>query len=148
MIKGFHQPGYEFLSNFHLLDFIYLGNLWPSVENAYTWYKTGADPEKLELYQSMAPGVAKRKSRIPSDESWNIRKLQVMRPLVNAKFDQNEDLAERLIATGSEEIVEFNNWGDKFYGMIEEGGKLVGLNHLGILLMNKRADLLGEGLPL
>lgn len=148
MIKGFHQDGYEFLSNFYLSDFVFLGNHWPSVENAYTWYKTGADPDKLELYQNINPGLAKRKSRIPSDESWSIRKLQVMRNLINAKFDQNEDLAERLIATGTEEIVEFNTWGDKFYGMVEENGKLVGLNHLGILLMNKRSDLLDEGLPL
>lgn len=39
---------------------------------------------------------------------------------------QNEELKQKLLATGNEELVEGNNWGDTFWGMVNE----VGENHL------------------
>jgi len=64
---------------------------------------------------------------------------------VRAKFEQNPDLAAKLIATGDEELVEGNTWGDTYWGVCRG----VGQNKLGKILMNVRQELAalpeGEG---
>lgn len=59
---------------------------------------------------------------------------------LRAKFMQHEHLQERLLATGTEEIAEGNNWGDTFWGTVDG----VGENHLGKLLMLIRRELQGD----
>jgi hypothetical protein len=63
-----------------------------------------------------------------------------MRGALAAKFTQNPDLGKRLIATGDLELVEFNTWDDRFWGVC--GG--VGLNWLGHFLMELRRMLVLE----
>jgi predicted NAD-dependent protein-ADP-ribosyltransferase YbiA (DUF1768 family) len=41
------------------------------------------------------------------------------------------------MATGSEEIIEWNNWGDRIWGKTYDG---VGENHLGKILMKIREE--------
>ena len=57
-----------------------------------------------------------------------------------AKFRQNRELADKLIATGDRLLEETNWWGDKIWGTYQG----VGENKLGILLMDVRAQLLKE----
>jgi predicted NAD-dependent protein-ADP-ribosyltransferase YbiA (DUF1768 family) len=57
-----------------------------------------------------------------------------MRDIVRAKFDQNEDLKIKLMATGAALLVEGNDWGDTFWGRCD--GK--GGNVLGSILMELR----------
>lgn len=144
MILGF-SGHYRFLSNFHPSPLIWMGHSWPNVENAYQWAKE-SDPEKVELFKMMTPGQAKKYGG-KGDETWSHRKVSVMTELVEAKFDQNEDLSELLLATGIERIIELNTWGDTFWGMVySPDGRLVGTNRLGDILMLIRMRLLGEGL--
>lgn len=58
-------------------------------------------------------------------------KLDVMRQVVEAKFTQNSDLADKLLATGERTIIE-NSKRDSFWGC---GKKGTGKNHLGRILM-------------
>lgn len=56
---------------------------------------------------------------------------------IRAKFTQ-EPWNKLLIATGDTQIIEWNNWGDKYWGADIITGK--GLNRLGCLLMTLRKE--------
>jgi predicted NAD-dependent protein-ADP-ribosyltransferase YbiA (DUF1768 family) len=59
-----------------------------------------------------------------------------MEELVRRKFADPE-LAEKLLATGDEELVEGNTWNDRFWGVCRGEGR----NELGKILMRVRAEL-------
>ena len=63
-----------------------------------------------------------------------------MLDVVRAKFDQHPDLAQKLLATGDEELVEGNDWGDIYWGVYKGRGN----NMLGKILMRVRAELREE----
>jgi len=71
---------------------------------------------------------------------FEIAKRGIMLAVVTMKFDRNPDLAEMLIATDDEMIVEGNNWGDRYWG-VDPIGSDNGENHLGRILMKVRRDL-------
>ena len=89
------------------------------------------------------PSEAKRlgrRMRLRSD--WEQVKYDVMLDVVRAKFNQHPDLAQKLLATGDEELVEGNDWGDTYWGVCNGRGK----NMLGKILMRVRAELRGENI--
>ena len=53
---------------------------------------------------------------------------------LRSKFDQHEDLKEKLLQTGDLYLAEENTWGDKYWGTVNGEGK----NRLGNLLMQLR----------
>ena len=53
------------------------------------------------------------------------------------KFMQNPELRDKLLATGESTLIEGNNWGDYFWGKVNNCGE----NQLGIILMDVRAKL-------
>ena len=59
-----------------------------------------------------------------------------MRDLLRNKFSE-PDLAARLLATGSTELIEGNNWNDTFWGVCRGRGR----NMLGQLLMEVREEI-------
>ncbi len=59
-----------------------------------------------------------------------------MLEVVRAKFRVNV-LAEKLLATGDDELVEHNTWDDSFWGTCNGEGE----NHLGKILMKVRQEL-------
>lgn len=68
------------------------------------------------------------------------RGIRIMKHAVSEKFTLNPDLAEKLLSTEDEELVEGNNWGDRFWGVSPIGSN-TGENHLGTILMEVRNDL-------
>ena len=60
-----------------------------------------------------------------------------MYEIVLAKFTQNPDLKEKLLATGDESLEEGNTWGDTIWGTVDG----VGENRLGKILMRVRDEL-------
>lgn len=59
-----------------------------------------------------------RRWRLTEDElaAWNERRVDVMVALVDKKVDDWPELAEMLMATGDDEIVEINKHHDNFWG--------------------------------
>jgi N-glycosidase YbiA len=130
------QGEHRFLSNFWPVEVQLDGIAYPSVEHAYVASKT-LDLVARRDIPNMAAGAAKRygrKLRLRSD--WNDVRLGVMAKLVLQKF-QVPELAAKLRATGSTELVEGNTWGDTFWGVCDG----VGQNNLGKILMAVRAEL-------
>lgn len=84
------------------------------------------------------PGRAKRAGKfIPLREDWEAIKENTMYQINSAKYAQHHDLAQRLLATGDQELIEGNTWGDHYWGVCN--GK--GANRLGKILMRIRKEL-------
>jgi len=63
--------------------------------------------------------------------------------IVKLKFAQNPDLRKKLLATGTEELVEGNTWHDNYWGdcSCPECKNIKGRNQLGITLMRVRKEM-------
>ena len=70
---------------------------------------------------------------------WEDVKLSIMEDIVRAKFTQNEDLKQLLLATGDLVLEEGNTWHDTFWGVDVKTQE--GENHLGRILMRVRQEL-------
>lgn len=143
----YRDDGYvsNWFSNMTKLDEPYEhdGIKYFSSENFYQAMKIPSSRRELRVeIAAMPPGKSKscfRKNpeRYYVRDDWDTtEKLRVMREILEFKFAPGTSWHDQLIATGSEEIVEFNNWGDDFWGV--DIRKERGSNHLGKLLMELR----------
>jgi predicted NAD-dependent protein-ADP-ribosyltransferase YbiA (DUF1768 family) len=73
-------------------------------------------------------------TQIPIREDWDDVKVDIMKEIVESKFNENPDLKEKLLATGGLYIEETNWWNDTFWGVCNGVGK----NRLGNILMELR----------
>lgn len=109
-----------------------------TVENYYQAMKFG-DELTVRLIAKMNPYEAKKyaaKHRSQFHLNSKFDKLAVMEVALRHKFKSGTSWYTRLIATGSEEIVEWNNWHDTYWG--KDINTKIGENHLGKLLMKIR----------
>lgn len=138
MIDSFRGK-YRFLSNFWPSPIFVFGSEYPTVEHAYQGLKTVVMEEREEIRLAKTPGQAKRLGKkVTMREDWNDEfKLFHMHLFNQMKFHGHEDLGEKLLATGDQELVEGNAWGDTFWGVCNG----VGENHLGKILMKIRGEL-------
>ena len=138
-ITDFHDPAYAFLSNFHEAPVTYRGLTFGSAEAAFQAQKCMTEEERLPFTEAR-PGKSKgmgRRVRLRPD--WEQVKTGLMEEIVRAKFTQNEELKQKLLATGEKRLVEGNTWGDTFWGVDLRSGR--GENRLGEILMRVRAEL-------
>lgn len=138
-IRGFRGK-YSFLSNFYSTPVhalvIYNGHAYYNTEAAFQAQKC---PERMCEFVSLNPSEAKHLGRyVPLRSDWDEVKDGIMYEIVLAKFTQNERLRNALLATGDANLIETNNWGDRYWGEDEEGN---GENHLGKTLEKVRENL-------
>ena len=128
----------RWLSNFWPSLVYYDGVLYPTVENAYQAAKFPPTAiERTTLRDCSAKESKAIGARAPVIKAeWNLRRVPVMYDLLCQKFTAGNSLADRLVATGDGQLVEGNNWGDRFWGVDGHG-----LNMLGRLLMIIRDTL-------
>jgi len=141
MITEFKDEN-RFLSNFSPCTVEYAGLSFRSVEHAFVAAKTEDRGEQAHV-QTLTAGQAKRFGRnLNLRPSWDLMKIEVMRGLLEQKFELPE-YKKLLIATGSQQIVEGNTWGDTFWGMVfnKDGELGEGNNNLGLILMEIRENL-------
>ena len=144
MIDNFDGP-YAFLSNFFEspIEILIDGRLYvaKTVEHAFQAAKVIQyhNDEAVEIISAPTPGKAKRLGRrCHMRPDWDQVKDTVMLSLLRKKF-ADPVLAEKLLATGDEELVEGNWWGDRYWGVCVTDG--LGQNKLGQSLMKVRAEL-------
>ena len=134
MIDNFRGK-YFFLSNFFPSNILYQGVLYHNAEAAFHAQK---DPSRREEFSRLNPSEAKRLGRrVKLRSDWEQVKDDIMYDVVNCKFTQNKKLAEQLIATGEEDLIEENDWGDRYWGVCRGVGK----NKLGQILKRVRSEL-------
>lgn len=128
---------YRWLSNFWPIEISFDGVSYPSVEHAYQAAKTA--PSQREPFRTGKARKAKlRGNSIPLRSDWELIKVSIMRTLLAEKFRINSPLAELLINTAPGQLVEGNNWNDRFWGVCNGSGR----NMLGELLMQRRDFLI------
>lgn len=131
---------YRWLSNFWLVDILYEGRVYASVEHAYQAAKTDNPLARQAIAAQPTPGAAKRAGQLfPLRKDWDDVKLKAMENLLRIKF-ADPGLRRKLLDTNDELLVEGNVWGDTFWGICDGTGE----NHLGKLLMKIREELKRE----
>lgn len=136
MIEAF-MGQYRFLSNFYPACVVLDEVVYRTVEHAFQAAKTLDAAERQHIAACTQPGQAKRLGqRVTLRPKWNSMRILIMEQLVEQKFSY-EPLRTQLLATGNEQLVEGNNWGDTFWGMCNGHGR----NELGKVLMRVRDRL-------
>ena len=131
---------YGWCSNFAPFPIQVRGKRWPTSEHFFQARKFEDAESQEEIRQAKTPMIAARMGRDRKRKlrrDWESVKVAVMREALQAKFQQHEDLARQLLATGEAKLVEhtqnYDYWGD--------GGDGRGQNMLGRLLMEVREEL-------
>lgn len=131
---------YRFLSNFYPCPSILDGIEYSTLEHSFQAAKTRSLTERWLIFKADSPGRAKRLGRkVTRRPDWEQVKLQIMADLLVQKFSI-PSLRAKLMATGNRELIEGNDWGDRFWGVCRGEG----INHLGRLLMIVRNQPAGK----
>jgi hypothetical protein len=130
---------YGFMSNFYKSEIIYNGKIYPTVEHFFQAHKAVAEQDHEFIRKSPNPGSAKKiGNSIQLRDNWEQIKDKIMLLGLMCKFTQNKDLADNLIATGTNYLEEASPT-DNYWGKVNG----IGRNQLGIGLMKVR-ELLNE----
>ena len=136
---------YAFLSNFYHSPITHDGIEYPTVEHFFQAMKTLDIAECKAIAAADTPGKAKRMGRtVKLRPNWEKVKAYYMELGLRLKF-ANQKLAQKLINTGDEELIEGNTWHDRTWGRCvcpKCGGQ--GQNLLGQLLMKLRDEIRNE----
>jgi N-glycosidase YbiA len=140
----FYREGdaYGEFSNFAPYPIQLDGRAWPTSEHYFQAQKfIETEPEwAFAIRRVDTPGRAARMGRDrkhPLRRDWESVKDDVMRRALAAKFEQHQALAELLLSTGDELLVEHTDK-DRYWG---DGGDGSGKNMLGQLLVELRERL-------
>lgn len=126
-----------FLSNFCPCKLSYEGMTYWSTEAAFQAAKTNDASMKREISEVNDPGRAKQLGRrVLLREDWEEIKLKVMEDILRIKFSQPR-FKSMLLETWPKDLIEGNNWNDRYWGICAGGGQ----NHLGRILMKIREEL-------
>lgn len=142
------QGEFEFLSNFYSPAPTEVeGILYPNSEAAYVAGKVTDLEIRQKVAKIQSPGAVKKMGRrLAVRPDWEAVKVLWMRKVLRAKFTQNPDLKEKLLATGDRILIEGNYWHDNCWGncFCAKCAQIKGENHLGIELMRLRQELREE----
>lgn len=127
---------------------MYNGIKYHNAEAAFQAQKTHNRELQEKYFANVAANIAKRNGSKRSNlfvlrNDWEEVKDNIMYEIVKAKFVQNPELAEKLLATGEAKLIEGNHWHDNYWGdcSCEKCKKISGKNQLGITLMRVRKEL-------
>jgi len=146
MISEFKNK-YFFLSNFYRCSIIIDEKQWPTIEHIFQAAKT-TDLDKREYIRNLKfPKEAKQYSKkIDLRSDWEKVKYDIMYGAVYFKFNQNKDLASKLISTNDQYLIEGNYRHDNIWGncYCDKCKNSKGQNLLGEILMKVRKDIWEE----
>ena len=127
---------YDFLSNFYECPILWKGNLYRNSESIYQSYKT-LDNVPFDFTKTTGSQAKKISKKLNVRPDWNKIKFDLMYEICQEKFNQNTDIAQKLMNTGDAILIEGNYWGDTYWGKCNG----VGQNNLGKILMKIREEL-------
>lgn len=141
IFKTYFSGDKAFLSNMYPCTIVTQSGIKATCSESLFQAFKSYDAETRKKIAGMNGYMAKKEGkRVRLDvKEWEHRKIKVMFCVLRLKFLQNHDLAQKLLNTGNEILVEGNTWGDKEWGV--DYDTRYGKNILGQLLMLIRAML-------
>lgn len=134
-----------FCSNFYRAPIFLQGREWKTSEHYYQAQKARWPADYENIWAAPTPKEAARIGRsIEIWGDWDKNKYAVMQEAVRAKFKQNKDLAEKLLATEDAYLVEDTIGSPRSDAVWGNGVAGEGSNWLGIILMEVRDELAAE----
>ena len=133
------------LSNFAEIPVEYEGVKYPTSEHAYQTAKTLDEAERAQVAACETPGQAKRAGqKVKMYDGFEADKDRIMHDIVAAKFAQNPEFADILVATYPAKLVEGNVWHDNYWGdcKCRHCADIEGANKLGLVLMTVRHEIM------
>jgi ribA/ribD-fused uncharacterized protein len=141
MSIGPFRDEYRWLSNFWECQIEIMGSTYRTTEHFYQAMKCASGLDRWSVLSTKTPGEAKRVgATVTIRPDWDEIKVSVMRIATFSKFSQSRELANLILGTGDEEIVEYNHWHDNFWGYCICGDceEKEHVNTLGKILMDVR----------
>ena len=137
----FRKKDYGWLSNFERAPQLIGGIAYPTNEHFYQSMKAKDLEVSIWISEAMNPFLAMKAGRSLRKgkeliDNWDKLKVQIMREGLISKFSQNEELRNKLLATG-DVILHEDSPSDMFWGK-------KGKDMLGKLLMQVRKELRNE----
>lgn len=139
-----HKQTY-FLSNYFPAQVQLWGMTFPSAESAYQAAKFAQQPQLMAQFTRFNGEAAKKAAhqfKRNQRPDWYAVKEAVMLDVLRAKFQQNPELRNLLLATGDVYLVNHTKH-DAYWG---DAGNGKGKNRLGYLLMQVRGEMGGVGI--
>lgn len=114
------------------------GRVYPTAEHAYQAVKCANPAEREAVRTAPTAKVAKQFGKsVTLIANWEKVKVSRMKSILRCKFKQNEQLRNKLLATGDSTLVHESSW-DSYWGNGRDGR---GQNVLGQLIMEIREEL-------
>ncbi len=132
MFKG----EYDFLSNRFPCQVLWEGQQYPSAESVFQASKCAVETERevftrCSIHKATVKGIVLN----PSSE-WEDARLDIMKSIIKAKFEQNPNLMQKLVDTGNRILINGNNKQETFWGVDLYSWE--GENQLGKIIMEIR----------
>ena len=134
------QKEYRFLSNFWSCPVMFEGVIYPSAENAYQAAKCDNREDRAQFLNISAADAKRLGKSIVLRSNWEVVREEIMLEIEKDKYTRNPDLAQKLMDTAPQRLVEGNNWHDTYWGVDLGTGE--GENKLGRILEDVRRDLI------
>lgn len=106
---------YAFLSNFYEAQVNIDGIIYKNSEAAFQAQKCRDQNERLRFTEMTALEAKRFGKKVNLRPDWEKEKVNIMRGIVVAKFNQHPELAQKLLETGDAYLEEGNTWGDQFW---------------------------------
>ena len=140
------QGHHSYLSNMSESKFEYEGKSYNNAETAFQFKKAstcGKKEEAKQILKMSDPYAAKRTGRnIKETEEWKKNKEKTMKEILEAKFNQNEEIKRKLVDTGNKKLLEGTS--DKYWGCGLPIAKYKSLNPKSITGKNVLGQMLSE----
>lgn len=124
---------YDFLNNRYECSFVWQGIRYNNVESAFHASKYTNEAKRKVLSRMSAEKVIKKTVDCTPSIEWEECKLDIMKSILLAKFEQNPGLKKRLIATDDRVLINGNNKHETYWGV--DLYSWIGENHLGKILI-------------
>jgi hypothetical protein len=145
VVRFYRATGeYGCFSNFSRHSIWLDGKRWPTSEHYFQAQQFAGTEHEEEVRRAKTPAQAAeigRDRKRPLRSDWEEVKEAIMLAALRTKFAQHDDLRAVLLGTGDADLIE-HTANDRYWG---DGGDGTGLNRLGQLLMQVRAELRATG---
>lgn len=130
---------FTFLRSDYSVNVEFDNSIYPSLEHAFQAAKTNDLVARAEIRVAKTAQDARALGKkLQLDPTWDKRRLEVMKQLIQQKFKSNLDLKLKLLRTGQRNLIQGGMHRDHFWGQDRNG---IGENYLGKLLMEVRGDI-------